>query len=153
MNYSFTENVSMSLSVEIKKLSENAKTPTRGTVFAAGYDLYAAESFTIKPLSRQLIKTNISVGIPDGFYGRIAPRSGLAYKSGIDVLAGVIDSDYRGDIGVILLNTDLNKDFEVKVGDRIAQLIIEKCFNADWKEVENLKDTQRSSGGFGHTGV
>jgi dUTP pyrophosphatase len=154
MNYSFGEkSVSTSLNVEIKKLSENAKVPTRGTIFAAGYDLYAAENFIIKPLSRQLVKTNISIGVPEGFYGRIAPRSGLAYKNGIDVLAGVIDSDYRGDIGVILFNTDVNKDFEVKAGDRIAQLIIEKCFNASWLEVENLNDTQRSSGGFGSTGV
>lgn len=154
MNYSFGENrVSTCLNIEIKKLSENAKIPTRGTIFAAGYDLYAAESFVIKPLSRQLIKTNVSIGIPDGFYGRIAPRSGLAYKNGIDVLAGVIDADYRGDIGVILFNSDVNKDFEVKTGDRVAQLIIEKCFDVSWLETDTLKDTQRSSGGFGSTGI
>src|SRR4051812_8101141 len=84
----------------------NAKTPTKGTIGAAGYDLYAAEAFVIPPKKRQLIKTNLFMAIAVTHYGRIAPRSGLAYKNGIDVLAGVIDSDYRGNVGVILLNTD-----------------------------------------------
>jgi len=139
------------MKVELKLLSEAAKTPTKGTNQAAGYDLYAAQNAEIDPLKRALIKTNISIAIPKGYYGRIAPRSGLAYKNGIDVMAGVIDSDYRGDVGVILYNTGVDV-FNVKQGDRIAQLIIEKCHVADWDLVEDLSDTDRGEGGYGHTG-
>lgn len=139
------------MKVELKLLSEAAKTPTKGTDQAAGYDLYAAQNAEIDPLKRALIKTNISIAIPKGYYGRIAPRSGLAYKNGIDVMAGVIDSDYRGDVGVILYNTGVDV-FNIKQGDRIAQLIIEKCHVADWDLVEDLSDTDRGEGGYGHTG-
>jgi dUTP pyrophosphatase len=139
------------MKVELKLLSEAAKTPTKGTDQAAGYDLYAAQNAEIDPLKRALIKTNISIAIPKGYYGRIAPRSGLAYKNGIDVMAGVIDSDYRGDVGVILYNTGVDV-FKVKQGDRIAQLIIEKCYVAEWDLANDLSDTQRGEGGYGHTG-
>ena len=141
------------LQINIKKLSENATIPTQGTSFAAGYDLYAAEDAVVVCGTRKLIKTNISMEITPGYYGRIAPRSGLAYKNGIDVLAGVIDSDYRGDIGVILYNTDKNIDFTVKKGDRIAQIIFEACYIATLNNVENLDNTLRQAGGFGSTGV
>ena len=141
------------LSINVKKLSENATIPTQGTVFAAGYDLYAAEDAVVVCGTRKLIKTNISMEITPGYYGRIAPRSGLAYKNGIDVLAGVIDSDYRGDIGVILYNTDANIDFHVKKGDRIAQIIFEACYSATLNNVDNLDNTLRQSCGFGSTGV
>ena len=141
------------LEINVKKLSENATIPTQGTKFAAGYDLYAAEDEVVVCGTRKLIKTNISMEITPGYYGRIAPRSGLAYKSGIDVLAGVIDSDYRGDIGVILYNTDKNIDFVVKKGDRIAQIIFEACYSATLNTVENLDNTLRQSGGYGSTGV
>jgi dUTP pyrophosphatase len=138
--------------VKIKLLSDLAKIPTQGTPFSAGYDLYAAESCTVEKQSRKLIKTNISVAMPMNHYGRIAPRSGLAYKNGIDVMAGVIDSDYRGDIGVILLNTDKNSDFEVKVGDKIAQIIFEKCASVDFVKADELVNTKRGDGAYGHTG-
>ena len=141
------------MNIQIKKLSDKAKIPTQGSKYAAGYDLYAAEEVLVNTMGRKLVKTNISIAIPEGYYGRIAPRSGLAYKNGIDVLAGVIDSDYRGDIGVILLNTDHNLDFEVNVGDRIAQIIIEKCHSVNWETVETLDATVRSEGGFGSSGV
>jgi dUTP pyrophosphatase len=141
------------MNIQIKKLSDKAKIPTQGSKYAAGYDLYAAEEVLVNTMGRKLVKTNISISIPEGYYGRIAPRSGLAYKNGIDVLAGVIDSDYRGDIGVILFNTDHNLDFEVNVGDRIAQIIIEKCHSANWETVETLDATVRSEGGFGSSGV
>lgn len=141
------------LQINVKKFSENAIIPTQGTNFAAGYDLYAAEDALVVCGSRKLIKTNISMEITPGYYGRIAPRSGLAYKSGIDVLAGVIDCDYRGDIGVILYNTDKNIDFEIKKGDRIAQIIFEACYSATLNTVENLDNTLRQAGGFGSTGV
>tara|TARA_A100001515_G_scaffold141376_1_gene138297 strand:+ start:214 stop:636 length:423 start_codon:yes stop_codon:yes gene_type:complete len=140
------------MQIEIKKLSKDAVIPTKGSQYAAGYDLYAAEDGVVPESCRLLIKTNISVSIPAGCYGRIAPRSGLAYKSGIDVMAGVIDADYRGDIGVILYNTDV-KDFEFKKGDRIAQLIIEKCYTTEWKEVEELHPSVRLGNGFGSTGL
>ena len=92
------------------------------------------------------------MAITTGYYGRIAPRSGLAYKNGIDVLAGVIDSDYRGDIGVILYNTDKGIDFIVKKGDRIAQIIFEVCYSVNFNE-RYLDNTVREDGGFGWTGV
>jgi len=140
------------LQINVKKLSENATIPTQGTSFAAGYDLYAAEDAVVVCGTRKLIKTNVSMEITPGYYGRIAPRSGLAYKNGIDVLAGVIDSDYRGDIGVILYNTDKNIDFSVKKGDRIAQIIFEACYTATLNNVDNLDNTLRQAGGFGSTG-
>lgn len=141
------------LQINVKKLSENATIPTQGTSFAAGYDLYAAEDAVVVCGTRKLIKTNISMEITPGYYGRIAPRSGLAYKNGIDVLAGVIDSDYRGDIGVILYNTDKNIDFTVKKGDRIAQIIFEACYTVTLNNVDNLDNTLRQAGGFGSTGT
>ena len=141
------------MNIQIKKLSDQAKIPTQGSKYAAGYDLYAAEEVLVNTMGRKLVKTNISISIPEGYYGRIAPRSGLAYKNGIDVLAGVIDSDYRGDIGVILFNTDHNLDFQVNVGDRIAQIIIEKCHSVNWETVENLEASVRSEKGFGSSGV
>lgn len=140
------------MDIHIKLLSDLAKTPTQGTQFSAGYDLYAAEEVVVPRLGRKLIKTNVSMAIPMNHYGRIAPRSGLAYKNGIDVLAGVIDSDYRGDIGVILYNTDNNLDFTVKVGDKIAQIIIESCSTINFVKTENLPATKRGEGGYGHTG-
>ena len=140
------------MDIHIKLLSDLAKTPTQGTQFSAGYDLYAAEEIVVPRLGRKLIKTNVSMAIPMNHYGRIAPRSGLAYKNGIDVLAGVIDSDYRGDIGVILYNTDNNLDFAVKTGDKIAQIIIESCSTINFVKTENLPATKRGEGGYGHTG-
>jgi dUTP pyrophosphatase len=140
------------MEIKVKLLSEFAKIPTQGTDLSAGYDLYSAEKVTVPTLGRKLIKTNVSMAIPYNHYGRIAPRSGLAYKSGIDVLAGVIDADYRGDIGVILYNTDTNNDFNVEVGDKIAQIIIEKCHMVNFIETDNLQSTKRGEGGYGHTG-
>lgn len=129
-----------------------ASKPTRANPFDAGYDLYAADSYTVEPGKRQLIKTGISVAIPEGYYGRVAPRSGLAYKHGIDVLAGVIDATYRGDIGVILQNLG-NAEFKIAIGDRVAQLIIERCYEAEWELTDKLPDTVRGAGGFGSTGT
>jgi dUTP pyrophosphatase len=140
------------MDIRIKLLSENAKIPTAGTVFSAGYDLYSSEDGSVQPGERVLVKTNVSVAIPNGYYGRVAPRSGLAYKNGIDSLAGVIDSDYRGDIGVILLNTDSSKVFSFSKGDRIAQLIIEKCHDVNWVKVTQLEESKRNDGSYGSTG-
>ena len=137
--------------VKIKKLNSEAQIPSRATLSDAGYDLYSNESGCIPPNSRSIVKTGISMAIPTGYYGRVAPRSGLAVKFGIDVLAGVIDSGYRGEIGVVLQN--LSKDsFNFREGDRIAQLILEQCNSVEWVELDQLEDSQRSDGGFGSTG-
>jgi len=141
------------MDIRIKLLSDKAKIPTAGSAFSAGYDLYSSEEGSVQPGQRVLVKTNVSVAIPTGYYGRIAPRSGLAYKNGIDSLAGVIDSDYRGDIGVILLNTDSSKIFTYSAGDRIAQLIIEKCHDINWVKVTKLEESKRNDGSYGSTGV
>jgi dUTP pyrophosphatase len=140
------------LQINIKKLSDNAIIPTQGTRFAAGYDLYAAEDALVNKGCRKLIKTNISMEIFPGYYGRIAPRSGLAYKNGIDVLAGVIDSSYRGEWKVILHNTSTTY-FHFEIGDRVAQAIPEKISTEEFTFVERLNETERGAGGFGSTGT
>lgn len=139
--------------IKYNKLNSSAKCPKRSNPTDAGADLCSTEKHTIQPLERKLISTGIAIEIPEGYYGRIAPRSGLAAKSGIDVLAGVVDSGYRGEIKVILYNSDKSNTFFVEEGDRIAQLIIEKHYNFDFVEVvEELTDTERGLGGFGSTG-
>ena len=109
----------------VKKLRNNAAVPKKGSEEAAGYDIASAEDTVVPAKGKTVVKTGISVAIPEGCYGRIAPRSGLAVKRFIDVGAGVIDADYRGEIGVVLFNHS-DEDFVVKSGDRIAQLILEK---------------------------
>jgi dUTP pyrophosphatase len=136
----------------VKKLSKNATLPKRCSEFAAGYDLYSSCELVIKPSEYKLVQTDISIAIPEGTYGRIAPRSGLAVKNGIDVLAGVVDYDYRGPVGVILINHS-KYDFTIKVGDRIAQLVLEKIETPEVKETDDLPSTVRSSSGFGSTGL
>lgn len=144
---------SVSLSFfKVKKLSENAVLPSRGSPFAAGYDLSSAVETKVPARGKALVATDLSIAVPPGTYARVAPRSGLAWKHSIDVGAGVIDADYRGSVGVILFNHS-DVDFEVKVGDRIAQLIIEKIITPDVLEVEDLDATVRGAGGFGSTGV
>ncbi|KAL4331784.1 hypothetical protein GQ457_07G026240 [Hibiscus cannabinus] len=138
--------------LKVKKLSEKAVLPSRGSALAAGYDLSSATDTTVPARGKALIPTDLSISVPEGTYGRVAPRSGLAWKHSIDVGAGVIDADYRGPLGVILFNYS-DVEFEVKVGDRIAQLIIEKIMTPDVLEVEDLDSTTRGGGGFGSTGV
>lgn len=136
--------------VTIAKIQEHAVIPTRGSPQAAGYDLYSTESYNLRPNERKLFKTGLSMAIPSEMYGRIAPRSGLAYKKGIDVMAGVIDADYRGEIGVILINLG-QEDHSVVVGDKIAQIIFEFYNPVDFVETNNLNNTDRGEGGFGST--
>ncbi|XP_028640842.1 deoxyuridine 5'-triphosphate nucleotidohydrolase, mitochondrial [Grammomys surdaster] len=138
-------------SLRFVRLSEHATAPTRGSARAAGYDLYSAYDYTISPMEKAIVKTDIQIAVPSGCYGRVAPRSGLAVKHFIDVGAGVIDEDYRGNVGVVLFNFGKEK-FEVKKGDRIAQLICERISYPDLEEVQTLDDTERGSGGFGSTG-
>lgn len=141
-----------SVKLLVKKLSPAAVIPTRGSAGAAGYDLASAKDVVVPARGKQIVPTALSIALPTGTYGRVAPRSGLAWKNFIDVGAGVIDQDYRGEVGVILFNHS-DQDFVVKPGDRVAQLILEKIEIADVQEVSDLDDTKRGSGGFGSTGT
>lgn len=129
--------------------------PEYKTEGAAGLDLQAVldSPVTLKPLERSLVKTGLFIALPKGFEAQVRPRSGLAYKQGITVLntPGTIDADYRGEIGVILVNLS-NENCTIEHGDRIAQLVIAKHETIQWKAVEVLEDTSRGSGGFGSTG-
>ena len=130
--------------------------PQYETSGAAGLDLKAniEESIFLKPLERVIIKTGLFIALPQGYEAQVRPRSGLAAKKGITVLnsPGTVDADYRGEIGVILVNLS-NDVFEVTDGERIAQLVIAKHEQAEWVEVEELDSTQRGTGGFGSTGT
>jgi len=133
------------------KLTENATTPTRGSALSAGYDLYSGYDCTIEAKGKHTVMTDIQIALPDGCYGRVAPRSGLAHKHFIDVGAGVIDQDYRGNVGVVMFNFS-DTDFKISKGDRIAQLICERIYLPELEELKSLDDTDRGSGGFGSTG-
>lgn len=133
---------------------ENAQIPKRATSGSVGYDLYASEDIIIKAHDKNIVSTGISTKIPQGYYGRISPRSSLTVNHFIDIGAGVIDPDYRGIIKVVLFNFSDN-DFHVKIGDRIAQLIIEKVLVTNVIQIHknmNLDKTDRGTGGFGSTG-
>lgn len=143
------------MKLQIVNKSDNAL-PGYETVNSAGMDLRAYLSdgeLVIKPMQRVLVPTGLFMEIPVGFEGQVRPRSGLAIKNGITVLnsPGTIDADYRGEVKVILINLSEN-DFVIKSGDRIAQLVIAKCEQMEVVEVETLSDTERGTGGFGHTG-
>jgi dUTP pyrophosphatase len=139
---------------KFSKVKEDAFIPTKGTKGSAGYDLTAREGTIIPARGRSIIDTGIAIQIPSDCYGRVAPRSGVTWKGGLDVGAGVIDSDYTGVIGVILFN-HTDTDYEVRRGDRVAQLIFEKIYNPELVKVEygELQKTDRGSGGFGSTGA
>jgi dUTP pyrophosphatase len=141
----------MSGSLRFRKLHESARLPTRGSRFAAGLDLYSVEELTIEAGQRALAGTGLSVAIPEGFYGRVAPRSGLAIEHGLDVLAGVIDSDYRGEIRCALINHG-SEPVLIEVGQRVAQLIIEAIATPEPTWADELEETARGAGGFGSTG-
>ena len=136
--------------LRVKLNVPNATKPTRSTKGSAGYDLYCVWESHIPPKSVHVCDTGISVQIMEGHYGRIAPRSSLSKKL-IDVGAGVIDSDYRGPLKVILYNLS-DKYYHIESGDRIAQLILEKISTPEVEIVESLEDTERGEGGFGSTG-
>ena len=156
------------MEIKYSKLHPEGKEPFRANTSDAGYDLFSTDYVMLEPLQRKLISTGINVEIPEGFYGRVAPRSGLACKKGIDVKAGVIDSGYRGEVKVLLINLNFEgynltpnafeamfgsaNKIEIKPGDRIAQLIIEKCHSVEWKPMETLEESQRGEQGFGSSG-
>jgi dUTP pyrophosphatase len=159
------------MEIKVKKLHPSSRVPKRQKNWDAGYDLYSCETFSISPMERKIVPVGIAIEIPMGYYGRIAPRSGLAAKRGIDVLGGVIDSGYRDEIKVILINLNLPETLfeqgkpqktytnlfgsrhrvDINEGDRVAQLIIEKCYFVTWAE-EELAQSDRGTGGLGSTG-
>lgn len=142
------------MQIQITNKSKHAL-PSYETDASAGMDLRAniSESITLKPLERTIVKTGLFIALPVGTEAQVRPRSGLAAKNGITVLnaPGTVDADYRGEIGVILVNLS-NEDFVINDGERIAQLVIAKHERANWKEVEVLSETKRGAGGFGSTG-
>jgi len=143
--------------MQIKIINKsNHALPHYETIASAGMDLRANidEAITLKPLDRTIVKTGLFIELPIGFEAQVRPRSGLAAKKGITVLnaPGTVDADYRGEIGVILVNLS-NEDFIIQNGERIAQLVIAKHERAEWIEVETLSETSRGEGGFGSTGV
>jgi dUTP pyrophosphatase len=137
--------------LEFMRLHADAKLPTRGSPHSAGLDLYSVEALTIPAHARAGVRTGLAVSIPRGFYGRVAPRSGLAIRHGLDVLAGVIDSDYRGEIICALINHG-DEPLHIEAGERCAQLIIESIAMLEPAWSENLSETERGQGGFGSTG-
>lgn len=129
--------------------------PQYATALSAGLDLRAnlEEDITLQPMERRLVPTGLSIALPEGYEAQVRPRSGLALKHGITLLntPGTIDADYRGDIGVIMVNLS-DTPFNIADGDRIAQLVIARYEQAEWEAVEALDSTERGDGGFGHTG-
>ena len=138
------------MKIKFKRLDKQATIPRRATAGSAGFDVFSNGHYTIKPNVRCLLDTGIAMQLPNDYWGELKPRSGLAAKHGLDVLAGVIDADYTGEIKVSLINLG-EHDVEIKAGDRIAQLIIQR-YESDWMEVEEFDDTERGAGGFGSTG-
>ncbi|AYN66123.1 dUTP diphosphatase [Euzebyella marina] len=143
--------------MQIKIINKSShQLPHYETEASAGMDLRAniSEPITLKPLERSIVKTGLFIELPVGYEAQVRPRSGLAAKKGITVLnaPGTIDADYRGEIGVILVNLS-NESFTVENGERVAQLVIAKHERAEWNEVEELSETDRGAGGFGSTGV
>jgi dUTP diphosphatase len=142
------------VTLRFRRLSEAARPPAQAHEGDAGYDLHAAEAVTIGPGERASVGTGIAVAIPAGQAGLVTPRSGLAARHGISVVnsPGLIDSGYRGELRVLLLNTDRSQPFEVEPGDRIAQLVLVDVETPELEEVTELDETIRGAGGFGSTG-
>lgn len=137
--------------LRFQKLDDRAILPTRGSALSAGLDICSIEEVVIGPRERAIVHTGLAMAIPHGFYGRVAPRSGLAAKQGLDVLAGVIDADYRGELRCVLYNTS-NTAIALPAGSKICQLIIEKIITPKAVWVNDLDETARGAGGFGSTG-
>ena len=141
--------------VKIKVLDKSIPAPKYAHIGDAGLDLYSAINCRLKPFERKKIPNGIKISIPEGYAGFVQPRSGLAIKHGIGLLnsPGLIDSGYRGEVCTIIINLDSKNEFEIKKGDKICQLIIQKIENVNLKIVEKLDNTDRGEGGFGSTGL
>lgn len=144
--------VSSSSVLKFAKLSDKAFSPVKGNAAAAGFDLRSAYEYVIPAKGKELVKTDLQIAVPEGTYGRVAPRSGLAWKNHVDVGAGVIDQDYRGNVGVVIFNHGEN-ELKVERGDRVAQLICEKIEYPELLEMKSLDSTERGDAGFGSTGM
>jgi dUTP pyrophosphatase len=140
------------MNIEIKLLNDNAKIPSKSCQDDAGYDLYSSDDFFIKPMERCLVKTGICISMPSGYYGHISDRSGMALKKGAHCLGKIVDPSYRGEIGVIILNTDMYETIKIQKGERIAQIIFKKYENVNFIESESLSETDRASNGYGSSG-
>lgn len=143
------------IKVKLKQLDGNLSAPKYAHNGDAGCDLYSRVDVTIEPGERSLVPSGIAVSIPAGYAGFVQPRSGLAIKHGISIVntPGLIDSKYRGEISVVLINTDKKKSFQIKRGDKIAQLVIQKIEEVEFEVVDKLDETARGAGGFGSTGT
>jgi dUTP pyrophosphatase len=143
------------MEIEVKLLDKGMEAPVYAHDGDAGCDLRSSVDLTLKPGQRAMVPTGLAVAIPDGLAGFVQPRSGLAAKHGISVVntPGLIDSGYRGEVKVILINLDESEPFEIKRGDKIAQLVIQRVETVTYRPVEELTDTKRGAGGFGSTGV
>lgn len=143
------------MALNVIKINPFATLPARGTPGAAGYDLFSTDNYVVLPGRRVVVSTGITIQLPPGTYGRIAPRSGLAVKHGLDTLAGVVDPDYTGEIKVVLQNLDTSQSFVIRPGYRIAQLILEKFETVDVVEIpsECTQLADRGASGFGSTGI
>lgn len=149
------------MNIKIKKVRQNAILPTRGSDYAAGYDLYVSEirtpncprQITIQPQTSVKFGAGVAAAIPEGYFGAVYARSGLATKRGLRLSndVGIIDADYRGEI-IVSLHNDSNEPQKINIGDRIAQLIIQPFEAVEWEETSELDDTKRGEGGFGSTG-
>ena len=139
--------------LQVILLSDEATLPTQGSRLATGFDLYSAYEYTVPPLEKTLVKTDLVICVPEGTYGRIAPRSGLAANNHISIGGGVIDRDYRGNLMIVIFNHSNIQEFKIKAGDRIAQLICEKFVSPTIEVVETMNKTERGTQGFGPTGL
>lgn len=141
------------MKIKILKTDRELPTPKYAHTGDAGMDLYSSEELILKPGEHRLVQTGIKIAVPPGYEMQVRPRSGLAYKHGISVVnaPGTIDAQYRGPVGVILINHG-KEDFEIKKGERIAQMVLNKFESFDFEEVEELDETKRGEGGFGSTG-
>lgn len=142
------------MKVNIKLLNDNALIPQKQTEYSSGFDLFSSEDKILKPHCFDLISTGISIEIPQGYEAQVRPRSGLAVKNGVTVLnsPGTIDADYRGEIKVCLINHS-DKEFDITIGTRIAQMVFSEITDATFHKSEYLTDTKRGVGGFGSTGL
>lgn len=139
------------MKLKILKINSEAKIPNYANEDDAGLDLYSAEDFVLKPGERRAVETGVKMEIPEGYVGLIWDKSGLALNDGIKTMAGVVDSGYRGEIKIVLINLS-NQDFEIKKGQKIAQMLIQKIEHPEIEIVEFLSESGRGEGGFGSTG-
>ena len=145
----------MRLKIKLQRLDPEIPLPSYAHQTDAGCDLYSRISITLNPGERALIPTGIKIGIPPGYAGFIQPRSGLAYKQGISIVnsPGLVDSGYRGEVAVIIINQDPNKSCKIRRGDKICQLVIQKVQVPEFEVVEQLGETERGKAGFGSSGI